>query len=186
MAILIGGISLDNNSIDQRKQRIHLIIAELIGAFVVSGLAFLFHFLYEWSGKNAFVGLFSATNESVFEHTKILFYPFLLYAIVEFSFVCVDIKRFFVAKAITSISLIAIVITFFYTYTGIIGYHIPLVDMISAIAYAFLAALLSYFLLQSKWEIQGAFLPITMIFIAVVSCMIMFTIIPPNIPLFTA
>ena len=36
----------------------------------ISVLGVLLHFTYEWSGDNAVVGLFSAVNESTWEHLK--------------------------------------------------------------------------------------------------------------------
>lgn len=41
----------------------------------ISVLGVLLHFTYEWSGDNAVVGLFSAVNESTWEHLKLLFFP---------------------------------------------------------------------------------------------------------------
>lgn len=35
----------------------------------------LLHFTYGWSGNNPIVGIFSATNESTWEHLKLLFFP---------------------------------------------------------------------------------------------------------------
>ena len=47
----------------------------------------LLHFTYEWSGENRIVGLFSATNESVWEHLKLVFYPMLILGLIEYYFV---------------------------------------------------------------------------------------------------
>lgn len=41
----------------------------------------LAHFLYEWSGKQSVIGLFSPVNESVWEHMKLIFFPMLLYTV---------------------------------------------------------------------------------------------------------
>lgn len=49
----------------------------------ISVLGVLLHFTYEWSGDNVVVGLFSAVNESTWEHLKLLFFPFLLLTILE-------------------------------------------------------------------------------------------------------
>ena len=49
----------------------------------ISVLGVLLHFTYEWSGDNAVVGLFSAVNESTWEHLKLLSFPFLLLTILE-------------------------------------------------------------------------------------------------------
>ncbi len=161
-----------------------LIIAELIGiVFVVLG-AFLFHFLFEWSGNNQFVGVFAAVNESVFEHTKILFYPFIIYSIIEYFFVEISFKQYFIAKSIASISLIIMVIVVFYTYTGIIGYHIPIVDILCSIAYAFIATGISFRLLTINDKITKSFIWVFILFLIVLFSMIIFTLRPPKLPLF--
>lgn len=64
---------------------------EVAGALIVCVLAPLFHFLFEWSGSNHFVGLFAAVNESVWEHTKIVF-PFLFVAIAQYFIVKPDFR----------------------------------------------------------------------------------------------
>ena len=49
----------------------------------ISVLGVLLHFTYEWSGDNPIVALFSAVNESTWEHLKLLFFPMLLLTIIE-------------------------------------------------------------------------------------------------------
>ena len=52
--------------------------------YIIKGTIFVLitgvisHFVYEWSGNNRLVGLFFPTNESVWEHMKLCFYPYLL------------------------------------------------------------------------------------------------------------
>ncbi len=41
-------------------------------------LASVFHFVYNWTGQNIFLGLFFPINESVFEHLKLTLYPILI------------------------------------------------------------------------------------------------------------
>ena len=60
-----------------------LILLSIVG-FVLSGLlGVLLHFLYGLSGDLRLVALFSAVNESTFEHMKILFFPLFLFAFIE-------------------------------------------------------------------------------------------------------
>ncbi len=54
----------------------------IIGAFFVLVTGTLAHFLYDWSGENPIVGLFTPVNESIWEHMKLLFFPMLLYSAV--------------------------------------------------------------------------------------------------------
>lgn len=50
----------------------------------ISILGVLLHFTYEWSGDNPAIGLFSAVNESTWEHLKLIFFPMLLLTMIEF------------------------------------------------------------------------------------------------------
>ena len=45
----------------------------LIAFLVISILGTIGHFLFEWTGENAIVGLFFPVNESTWEHLKLLF-----------------------------------------------------------------------------------------------------------------
>ena len=44
----------------------------------------LLHFLFDWTGGNVLAAVFSAVNESIWEHMKLLFCPMLLFALVEY------------------------------------------------------------------------------------------------------
>ncbi len=47
-------------------------------AFAVSSLGSVLHFAWDWSGRNAIVAFFAATNESTWEHLKMAFWPAVL------------------------------------------------------------------------------------------------------------
>ena len=42
----------------------------------------LLHFVYNWTGKSVAAALFSAVNESTWEHMKLLAVPWILFSIV--------------------------------------------------------------------------------------------------------
>ena len=48
---------------------------ELVGFFFTSILGCLLHFVYEWTGENIIAAIFSATDESTFQHLKLFFFP---------------------------------------------------------------------------------------------------------------
>ena len=58
-------------------------ILEICGFIFTTSLGTLLHFMYEWSGKNSLVALFSNVNESTWEHLKLLFYPAFIFAIIQ-------------------------------------------------------------------------------------------------------
>ncbi|MCQ5120584.1 DUF6512 family protein, partial [Coprococcus eutactus] len=49
-----------------------------------SFLGVLIHFTYDRSGVNPAIGLFSAVNESSWEHLKLIFFPLLLLTMIVF------------------------------------------------------------------------------------------------------
>jgi hypothetical protein len=60
-----------------RKQ----LICNIIFIILVGTLS---HFTYDWSNKNQIVGLFTAVNESTWEHIKLLIFPTILLMIFEY------------------------------------------------------------------------------------------------------
>ncbi|MBE7055804.1 MAG: hypothetical protein E7392_06810, partial [Ruminococcaceae bacterium] len=55
-----------------------------LAGFIFTGIAgVILHFLFDWTGGSVLVAPFSAVNESIFEHMKLLFFPMLLFAFVE-------------------------------------------------------------------------------------------------------
>lgn len=145
----------------------------------------LLHFTYEWSGENRIVGLFSATNESVWEHLKLVFYPMLILAIVEYFVVKKEANNYIEAKSLGIFLAIAFIIVFYYTYTGIIGKTFFIIDILTFIISIILGEWVSYKLMIRKSESTtlSKILSLAIIFYFLIS-FILFTYNPPNINLF--
>lgn len=145
----------------------------------------LLHFTYEWSGENRVVGLFSATNESVWEHLKLVFYPMLILAIVEYFVVKKEANNYIEAKSLGIFLAIAFIIVFYYTYTGIIGKTFFIIDILTFIISIILGEWVSYKLMIRKSESTtlSKILSSAIIFYFLIS-FILFTYNPPNINLF--
>jgi hypothetical protein len=112
---------------------------QLMGFAVTSLGGTILHFLYEWLGKSAWIAPFSGVNESTWEHMKLLFWPMLIFAVVQ-SFFFRDRKDFWCVKLRGILSGITLIPVIFYTYNGVIG-HSP--DWIN-IAIFFVAAAIAY------------------------------------------
>jgi hypothetical protein len=61
-----------------------VLIYEIVGTAFIIFLGSAFHFTYEFSGRFAFVGVFSAVNESVWEHLKLAFWPSVIWLLIEY------------------------------------------------------------------------------------------------------
>ncbi len=157
---------------------------EVVGAIAVSLLAMLFHFLFAFSGHNTAVGMISAVNESVWEHTKIIYFPFLFFSILEYLFLKPDWKRFFAAKTVSLAFSASVMIAFFYTYTGALGAESLIVDIICTFVWIFLAFLISYRLYFSAYRLERYIALFIILFVAQLLMELLFTPFAPHVPLF--
>ncbi len=87
---------------------------ELLGFVFISVLGTALHFTYELSERNLLVAPFSAVNESVWEHLKLVFWPAALYASVQYVALRNRPPAFFLAKAVSMLMMPTIIVTIFY------------------------------------------------------------------------
>ena len=99
----------------------------------ISILGVLLHFTYEWSGDNPAVGLFSAVNESTWEHLKLIFFPMLLLTMIEFLWSHIQEKplpeNFLPARTIGILSGMAFIVVVFYTLNGVLGRNYEILNI---------------------------------------------------------
>ena len=80
----------------------------------------ILHFLYDWTGGNILVSPFSGVNESTWEHMKLLFWPLLLFALVQWLFFK-DQENYWCVKLAEILLGLVLIPVLFYTYNGAIG-----------------------------------------------------------------
>lgn len=112
---------------------------QLMGFSVTSFLGTILHFLYEWLGKPIWIAPFSGVNESTWEHMKLLFWPMLLFALLQCFFFC-DRADFWYVKLRGILLGLIMIPVLFYTYNGVIGkspdwINIAIFFICAAIAY---------------------------------------------------
>ena len=101
-------------------------------AFIIIGIVgTLWHFIYEWSGENPIVGAIASVNESVWEHLKLLFFPALFYFIIEYFLSKERYENLIPADVIGIFMGMLTIVAFFYTYSGILGYNVAVLDIFS-------------------------------------------------------
>ena len=93
---------------------------QLFGLGVTALGGTLLHFLYDWLGEAFWIAPFSGVNESTWEHMKLLFWPMLLYAIVQSQFFR-DRKDFWCVKLRGILLGLTLIPVLFYTYNGVVG-----------------------------------------------------------------
>lgn len=145
-------------------------IWEFSSAVGTIGLGSLFHFVYDWSNKSPAVAWFAATNESVWEHEKLLYFPSVLFTagmIIYQNTCCPSTNTSTVHNMSTQDILFSRIIgllcglffipIIFYSYTagGKEDKSIPAVDIITFIIAAIIVSVASWFIqkaiLPTKW-----------------------------------
>lgn len=161
----------------------HLKQYTIIGIFFVLITGTLAHFLYDWSGNNHVVGLFTPINESIWEHMKLLFFPMLIYSL----FIIFKFKTTY--PYITSSLCFGILIgtilipIFFYSYTFALGKDVFILDIGTFVLSIIIAFWLAYKLTLSCRLESYTFLLCCLVCI-LFACFILFTYHPPEIQIF--
>ena len=114
---------------------------ELFGFTTASLGGTLLHFLYDLTGGSVLVAPFSGVNESTFEHIKLLFWPMLIFAVIE-SFFFREYEIFWCVKLRGTLIGLALIPILFYTYNGVIGKSPDFINILiffisAAVAYVY-------------------------------------------------
>ncbi len=161
----------------------NLTLWQFAGFSLCSLAGTLLHFLYEWTDESVLIAPFSAVNESTWEHMKLLYFPLLIFALIQSRFFkeycnfwCVKYIGFTVG--LTSIPVL------FYTYNGVFGKSPDWVN-ISIFFLAAAAAFLTEWALfrRKNHKCKGENLSITL-FGIIGLLFILFTFLPPHLPIF--
>lgn len=157
---------------------------ELGGIAFVWIIGSLLHFTYEWSGNSSVIALVAPINESPWEHLKMLFFPAVFYALIEYFILGKKYSNFATAKLLGIASGMAFILVAFYTYYGIFGKELLLLDIAIFLAAAYLSYSVSCFhcLYRQHRNLPAKLAPATLTLITL--CFGIFTLFPPELPLF--
>lgn len=158
------------------------------GFFFTCILGTVMHFVYEWSGKNPAVGLIAPVNESTWEHLKLLFFPAVLWTIGG----CLR-KRDYADRILSActagiVAGMLVIVTFFYTYTGVWGSNWLPMDLITFVLGVLAAFGIAARRWRAYWEEKSSARgkAAAAVLIGFALCFFVFTFVPPPIGLFCA
>lgn len=93
-----------------------------IAGFIFTGIAgVLLHFLFDWTNQSIITAPFSAVNESIFEHMKLLFFPMFVFAFIENYYIGKGYKNFWCVKLIGILLGVVLIPVLYYAINGIFG-----------------------------------------------------------------
>ncbi|MDE6408507.1 MAG: hypothetical protein K2K48_06640 [Anaeroplasmataceae bacterium] len=146
----------------------------ILGVLVVFSLGTLFHFMYEWVPFFIF-----PMNESIFEHCKLVLFPFLIFYLCCLPFYKENKGVLFSSFFSAILVSIAIIVIGYYTYSGILGYDI---DAVNIILY-YVAVLIGFLLIYKKKTFVSISNSVVFLLIMIVLFSV-FSFYPPNLSFF--
>ena len=161
-----------------------------IACWQLAGFAFtavvgtFLHFLFDLTGENRTVALFSAVNESIWEHLKLLFYPIIFFALAEYFFWGQTQESFWCIKLMGVLLGLVLIPAVYYTYTGALGAS---ADWLNITIFFLTAGMV--FWVETKLFEKGIACPVGSKLAVFLLCLMtitftVFTFKPPHIPLF--
>ncbi|MBQ8321455.1 MAG: hypothetical protein IJX92_03725 [Clostridia bacterium] len=156
---------------------------QLVGFSTTSFLGTMLHFLYEWLDESVWIAPFSGVNESTWEHMKLLFWPMLIFAVVQ-SFFFRERDDFWCVKTRGILLGLLLIPLLFYTYNGVIGkspdwLNIAIFFVSAAVAYIYEARLFN----SEKVICKSSKLALAVICV-IALLFIVFTFVTPEIDIF--
>lgn len=149
----------------------------------VSASGSLLHFVYDWSGQNRLAGYFSAVNESTWEHMKLMFFPVFIFALYLLFRYRKSGPSVFPAYAISALLSIFLIPVLYYTYTGVLGRNI---DLLNILIFYISAACGStvFYCTACKYDLSRYTFPLIIIHIILLIIFILFTYTAPELAIF--
>ena len=175
--------------------------------FVVILLGNTLHFVYDWTGQARWAAYVSAVNESTWEHMKLLFFPALLFTMIQIAAAqerdgaipavravsitaaqCIGLRSLRPAapRAVGLLAGMAAIPLLFYGYTGVTGVNVGVVNVL-----IFQAAVLLAFWVSTALQKRGALTaPVwqavgVLVMAALCAAFVLWTVSPPALPVFT-
>ena len=154
------------------------------GFLFTSVLGTFLHFLFDLTGGSFPAAFISAVNESIWEHLKLLFYPMLLFAWIEYRAWGKELPAFWCIKLRGILLGLVVIPVLYYTYTGILGASVSLFN----VTLFFLAAGLVFWM-ESNWFHVPSPCPLgkrqALLWLCLIAAVFtVFTFAPPLIPFF--
>ena len=156
---------------------------EIVGLLWTLAAGNLLHFVYDWTGQSVAAGLFSAVNESTWEHMKLLAVPWILFSLVEY--IAVRSGGIVAPRAAGLLVGLAAIPLLFYGYQGIVGRDSMIVDILIFQVAVLLGFWVSW-TLQRRRQLSGAGWTVLglLMLLGVWALFLLFTFRAPDLPLF--
>ena len=132
----------------------------IIGFLIVSILGVIFHFMYDYLPIFIF-----PKNESIFEHTKLIIIPMLIYLFIVIF--CVENKKKIFASFISAILIgVFITVVSYYTYYGMLGFSVDWLNIV--IYFISVFSMVDVLLLINSWHLLIILVIASLVFVSLI------------------
>ncbi len=160
----------------------------LIGIPVLFAASYPLHFLFEWTGKPAVVGLIAPVNESPWEHLKLIFWPMLAWCSIGYAIYGQKRGRqrakFPVSLAAAELTAMVIVLAIYYICIGAFAAQSLTINIVSVILGLVAAMVLARHIYKRSSPGSVLSLICIAVLILLAAAFVYFTFQPPHLPLF--
>ena len=161
-----------------------IVFFQFLGFIFVSVSGVLLHFAFDWSGGSFLIAPFSAVNESIWEHMKLIYISLLVYAFFENKIAKNRLENFWCTKALGITLGIFLIPAFYYTYTYGLGITADWVNIATYFVVAAIVFIVETFLpIKCDCSPCSQVLPLFLLVLILISFSI-FTFFPPELPIF--
>lgn len=159
--------------------------SSLIGTLVVCILGSVNHFIYDLSGGSPFAAAFGSVNESLWEHMKLLFFPYALYILIEYFIFGKNIRSFLFSRVTGLLFGLAFIPSAYYIYTGLLGKNLFVLDILIFIAACAISFNISLKRIKNGSDkTRNLTIPAFILLASLAILFVGFTFFPPDAPLF--
>jgi hypothetical protein len=162
-----------------------LVAWEVGGFFFIGLIGAALHFTFELSNfEDMIVAFFSAVNESTWEHLKMVFWPGLVFMLIEYTYVKDMVSNFLIAKVAGLFLMPLVIAGGWYAYTPFTGRSVFPLDLALFYLAVLVGQVVSYVLITAS-PLARRFRTIAIGVLVVMLIMFStFTFFPPRIFLF--
>jgi hypothetical protein len=159
-----------------------------LGILVVCVLSVPFHFLYEWLGENAIVGIFFPMNESIWEHLKLVFWPLLFWWGIGFGLYKdkkkLSAQKWLIASATALFTSMVFIVAWYYTWVNAFHVESAIIDIGSLFIAVPLAQLLAIHVYKVVRPRLLYFILAFVFILLFIGFFVWFSFFTPELPLF--
>lgn len=110
-------------------------------------MSFILHFIYQWTGESVIVGAFAPIDESIWEHTKLAFFPLVflysVYYLVCFKKTDIDKEKWFTCMLLNIIISVLLIPMLYYFINSGLGIENTFVNIMILLVSLVLGGLIS-------------------------------------------